>query len=78
MSQDQNHDAKDKTHGHGLVGHGQGSPAQGHSGETADMAADRIDDAEGLKGKERQEVLMDEAVEESFPASDPPSPKHIT
>ena len=26
----------------------------------------------------RQEALVDEAVEESFPASDPASPKHIT
>ncbi|HYH21905.1 MAG TPA: hypothetical protein VD995_25140 [Azospirillum sp.] len=26
----------------------------------------------------RQEALIDESVEETFPASDPPSPKHIT
>lgn len=26
----------------------------------------------------RQEALIDESVEESFPASDPPTPKHIT
>ena len=26
----------------------------------------------------RQEALIDEAVEETFPASDPPTPKHIT
>lgn len=26
----------------------------------------------------RQEALIDEAVEETFPASDPISPKHIT
>ncbi len=28
--------------------------------------------------EDRQEALIDEGVEESFPASDPPSPKHIT
>lgn len=32
-----------------------------------------------LKSDEhRQEALIDEAVEESFPASDPPTPKRIT
>jgi len=32
-----------------------------------------------LAGAEnRQEALIDEAVEESMDASDPPSPKHIT
>jgi hypothetical protein len=30
------------------------------------------------KAEDRQEALIDESVEESFPASDPPSPKHIT
>lgn len=38
-----------------------------------DQLADRERAAEN-----RQEELIDEAVEESFPASDPPSPKHIT
>lgn len=28
--------------------------------------------------EDRQEALIDEGVEESFPASDPLSPKHIT
>ena len=28
--------------------------------------------------KTRQEALIDESVEESFPASDPPTPKRIT
>ena len=32
----------------------------------------------GRQAEDRQEELIDEAVEESFPASDPPSPKHIT
>lgn len=30
------------------------------------------------KSEDRQEALIDEAVEETFPASDPISPKHIT
>lgn len=38
-----------------------------------DQLAEREDDAEN-----RQEALIDESVEETFPASDPPSPKHIT
>lgn len=28
--------------------------------------------------RNRQEALIDEAVEETFPASDPPTPKKIT
>ena len=28
--------------------------------------------------KDRQEALLDEAIEETFPSSDPISPKHIT
>ena len=55
-----------------------------------DKAADAIDGAapqEGLTSedkafkeakKEREDELHDEALEESFPASDPPSAKHIT
>jgi len=35
--------------------------------------------AHHLKNAEdRQEALIDEGIEESFPASDPLSPKHIT
>lgn len=30
------------------------------------------------KSQSRQDALQDEAVEESFPASDPPTPKQIT
>lgn len=30
------------------------------------------------EAEDRQEALIDEAVEESMDASDPPSPKHIT
>lgn len=33
---------------------------------------------EERKAENRQEALIDESVEESFPASDPPSAKRIT
>lgn len=39
----------------------------------ADQLKDKLKDAE-----DRQEALIDEAVEESMDASDPPSPKQIT
>jgi len=42
-------------------------------GETHDQLADHVDLAEN-----RQEALIDESLDESFPASDPPSAKHIT
>ncbi|MDP1872883.1 hypothetical protein [Phenylobacterium sp.] len=35
-------------------------------------------DRDGRKAESRQEALVDEAVEETFPASDPIAPKHIT
>ncbi len=38
-----------------------------------DQLADHLENAE-----DRQEALIDEGLEESFPASDPLSPKHIT
>jgi hypothetical protein len=34
--------------------------------------------AQKLPKKQHQEVLIDESIEESFPASDPPSAKQIT
>ncbi len=42
-------------------------------GQVYDHLAKREADAES-----RQEALLDEALEESFPGSDPISPKHIT
>jgi hypothetical protein len=55
-------------------------PAQGHSGEAADKAAESApgERKPGEDLDQRQEDLVDEAVEETFPASDPISPKHIT
>ncbi|WP_297804164.1 hypothetical protein [uncultured Brevundimonas sp.] len=41
--------------------------------EKHDQLKDKLKDAE-----DRQEALIDEAVEETMDASDPPSPKHIT
>lgn len=41
-------------------------------GETIDQLAEQVEHAES-----RQEALIDEGVEESFPASDPPSVKRI-
>jgi len=42
-------------------------------GEKHDHMAQREAEAE-----DRQEALLDEAIEETFPSSDPISPKHIT
>jgi hypothetical protein len=42
-------------------------------GEKHDHMAEREAEAE-----DRQEALLDEALEETFPGSDPISPKHIT
>jgi hypothetical protein len=42
-------------------------------GEKVDHMAEREAQAE-----DRQEALLDEAIEETFPGSDPISPKHIT
>ena len=42
-------------------------------GEKPDQLDPKEEDA-----KNRQEALIDESVEETFPASDPPTPKRIT
>jgi hypothetical protein len=42
-------------------------------GQKVDHMAEREAQAE-----DRQEALLDEAIEETFPSSDPISPKHIT
>ena len=47
-------------------------PAAPEQGKT-DQLKDHADEAES-----RQEALIDQAVEESMDASDPPSPKQIT
>ena len=56
---------------------------QGPSSRPADRAIpegkkpDQLDPKEE-DAKNRQEALIDESVEETFPASDPPTPKRIT
>ncbi len=42
-------------------------------GEKHDHLAERE-----AQSEDRQEALLDEAIEETFPGSDPISPKHIT
>ncbi len=39
---------------------------------------EKPDQLSGQQAEDRQEALIDESVEESFPASDPPTPKRIT
>jgi hypothetical protein len=43
----------------------------------ADQKPDQLAEKEA-SSESRQEALLDEAVEETFPGSDPISPKHIT
>ena len=60
------------------------SPAPVEDASGGQANADRAADAapgerqEGEDLEERQDELLDEAVQESFPASDPPTPKRIT
>ncbi|RAK56352.1 hypothetical protein DJ017_13310 [Phenylobacterium soli] len=42
-----------------------------------DQKHDQLADKEAT-AEDRQEALLDEAIEETFPGSDPISPKHIT
>ena len=42
-------------------------------GKKHDQLADK-----NVQAESRQEALLDEAIEETFPSSDPISPKHIT
>ncbi|HEX6860976.1 MAG TPA: hypothetical protein VF138_12355 [Caulobacteraceae bacterium] len=45
--------------------------------ERCEGKPDQLADKVAVTG-DRQEALLDEAVEETFPGSDPISPKHIT
>lgn len=53
-----------------------GQPTQGHSGEGVN-SADHLE-TDKRDPKAHQEALIDEAVDETFPASDPATPKRIT
>ncbi len=44
----------------------------------ADKAADSLPPKTDQSAKEREQELLDEGLEETFPASDPVSAKHIT
>lgn len=55
---------------------GQGKPNQAHADKAAETAPGDRKPGENLE--KRQDQLLDEAIEESFPASDPISPKRIT
>lgn len=87
------HDKKDRAFSHGSSGAAADSAVEGHAkledrhietpharpaarledDEKPDQLADKAECSE-----DRQEALLDEAVEETFPASDPVSAKRIT
>jgi hypothetical protein len=94
FGQDKLHDEKkDRAYSHGSSGSAADAAVEGHpnmedrsietpharpaeplkEGEKHDQLADKADCAE-----DRQEALLDEGIEESFPASDPVSAKRIT
>ena len=52
-----------------------------HAREAEPLAEGRKHDQladKAARSEDRQEALLDEAIEETFPSSDPISPKHIT
>lgn len=55
-------------------------PAEGTSAEAGHLTSTKVDetDLDELHPEARQDVLLDEGVEETFPASDPVSVKRIT
>lgn len=55
---------------------GKSHPAQHLADKAAESAPGRRKEGEDMAA--RQDQLLDEAVEETFPASDPISPKRIT
>ena len=52
-------------------------PEPRHIETAKDKKFDHLADRESST-EDRQEALLDEAIEETFPGSDPISPKHIT
>jgi hypothetical protein len=56
---------------------GEGPGARAVEPLAKDEVFDQLADWEEA-AEDRQEALIDESLEESFPASDPPSAKHIT
>ena len=51
---------------------------KGGEAPDADKAAERLEEKAEAGSKEREDDLLDEGLEETFPASDPVSAKHIT
>lgn len=52
---------------------------KGGEAPDSDKAADRLEEGEpGVSSADREDDLLDEGLEETFPASDPVSAKHIT
>jgi hypothetical protein len=74
-------DEMDKTRKAGLTADRKPARTKGGERTDDDMAADRLA-KEGKTGESKvhphQEELLDEGIEETFPASDPVSVKHIT
>lgn len=68
-------------HGHSRDAHHPAPIEKASAGQAnADMAADAApgDVQPGEDMRERQERLLDEAVQETYPASDPISPKRVS
>ena len=66
------------TGGAGVLSAGEGGRSPGQTDPSRAAAAAPGDRVPGEDLKQRQEQLVDQAVEETFPASDPISPKRIT
>ena len=54
------------------------SDAQGAGPTPPHADDDEVDTPTSTDAETRQSELVDEGLEETFPASDPPTPKHIT
>ena len=61
------------------VERGAGTGPEGNSGQRADMAVEALTPAaEDPSHPDREDERLEEGLEETFPASDPVSAKHIT
>ncbi len=53
-------------------------PARAADESSRNTKPDQLPEEHRKDAEDRQEALIDEALDESFPASDPPTPKNIT